>query len=38
MPLSVFKNNQDPKTQGYLLWVDFGSCINNKYTEQARGK
>lgn len=34
----MFKNNQDPIIQSYLLSVDFGSCINNKYTEQARGK
>lgn len=34
----MFKNNQDPIAQGYLVLVDFDSCINNKYTEQARGK
>ena len=38
VPLSVFKNNQDPTTQGYLLLVDFGSCTNNKCTEQDREK
>ena len=30
----MFKNYQDPITQGYWLLVDFGSCINNKCTEQ----
>lgn len=34
----MFKNKQDPVTQGYLLLADFRSCINNKCTEQDREK